>query len=169
MEANGQLEALGMSPHCPLNVIRWVSEETGMHWNTEESLDPTWNLIPVCLAVRPIPHHGYWLSYPVGPKGFWERIFSETGSGSIHRWVGDTSVGPLKRTERQSLDLVSNRVGVSSWFCFWEVHPLAFNYYNFYKRAVNRNWTNSVAWDRERTIPTERPPLVGEVTSNFCG
>jgi hypothetical protein len=22
---------------------------------------------------------------------------------------------------------------------------------------------------RERTIPTERPPLVGEVTANFCG
>jgi hypothetical protein len=22
---------------------------------------------------------------------------------------------------------------------------------------------------RERTIPTERPPLVGEVTTNFCG
>jgi hypothetical protein len=22
---------------------------------------------------------------------------------------------------------------------------------------------------RERTIPTERPPIVGEVTANFCG
>jgi hypothetical protein len=28
---------------------------------------------------------------------------------------------------------------------------------------------NSVALVRERTIPTERPPLVGEVTANFCG
>jgi hypothetical protein len=27
---------------------------------------------------------------------------------------------------------------------------------------------NSVAWIRERTIPTERPPLVGEVSANFC-
>jgi hypothetical protein len=27
---------------------------------------------------------------------------------------------------------------------------------------------NSVAWVRERTIPTERPPLVGEVSANFC-
>jgi hypothetical protein len=26
-----------------------------------------------------------------------------------------------------------------------------------------------VAWVRERTIPTERPPLVGEVRANFCG
>jgi hypothetical protein len=28
---------------------------------------------------------------------------------------------------------------------------------------------NSVALVRERTIPTEWPPLVGEVNANFCG
>jgi hypothetical protein len=28
---------------------------------------------------------------------------------------------------------------------------------------------NSMVWVRERTIPTERPPLVGEVTASFCG
>jgi hypothetical protein len=28
---------------------------------------------------------------------------------------------------------------------------------------------NSVAWVHERTISTERPPLVDEVSSNFCG
>jgi hypothetical protein len=28
---------------------------------------------------------------------------------------------------------------------------------------------NSVAYVRERTIPTERPPPVGEVSANFCG
>jgi hypothetical protein len=31
------------------------------------------------------------------------------------------------------------------------------------------NQTNSVTWVNERTIPTERPPLVGEVITNFCG
>ena len=31
------------------------------------------------------------------------------------------------------------------------------------------NKTNSVALVRTRTIPTERPPLVGEVSANFCG
>jgi hypothetical protein len=36
------------------------------------------------------------------------------------------------------------------------------------QRASN-NWiTNSMVWVRERTIPTERPPLVGEVIANFC-
>jgi hypothetical protein len=29
--------------------------------------------------------------------------------------------------------------------------------------------TNSVALVRERTIPTELPLLVGEVSANFCG
>jgi hypothetical protein len=29
--------------------------------------------------------------------------------------------------------------------------------------------TNSVALVRELTTPTERPPLVGEVSANFCG
>jgi hypothetical protein len=28
---------------------------------------------------------------------------------------------------------------------------------------------NSMVWVRERTIPTEQPPLVGEVIANFCG
>jgi hypothetical protein len=26
-----------------------------------------------------------------------------------------------------------------------------------------------MVWVRERTIPTERPPLAGEVIANFCG
>jgi hypothetical protein len=32
-----------------------------------------------------------------------------------------------------------------------------------------QHWKNSMVWVRERTIPTERPPLVGEVIANFCG
>jgi hypothetical protein len=28
---------------------------------------------------------------------------------------------------------------------------------------------NSVALVRKRTIPTERPPLVGEISANLCG
>jgi hypothetical protein len=28
---------------------------------------------------------------------------------------------------------------------------------------------NFMVWVRERTIPTDRPPLVGEVIANFCG
>jgi hypothetical protein len=28
---------------------------------------------------------------------------------------------------------------------------------------------NSVALDHKRTISTEQPPLIGEVSTNFCG
>jgi hypothetical protein len=35
------------------------------------------------------------------------------------------------------------------------------------KQAYNSKQTNSVLWVRERTIPTERPPLVGEVRPKF--
>jgi hypothetical protein len=34
---------------------------------------------------------------------------------------------------------------------------------------MNMNKKHSVALVRKRTIPTELPPLVGEVSANFCG
>jgi hypothetical protein len=34
---------------------------------------------------------------------------------------------------------------------------------------LNTKELNSVALVRKQTIPTERPPLVGEVSANFCG
>jgi hypothetical protein len=37
------------------------------------------------------------------------------------------------------------------------------------QRKIANKQTNSVALVRERTIPTERPPTVGEVSANFCG
>jgi hypothetical protein len=36
-------------------------------------------------------------------------------------------------------------------------------------REQKTKQANSVASVRERTVPTERPPLVGEVIANFCG
>jgi hypothetical protein len=38
------------------------------------------------------------------------------------------------------------------------------------KRDINNNNNNnSVRLVCERTIPTKRPPLVGQVSANFCG
>ena len=49
----------------------------------------------------------------------------------------------------------------------------AYNFENFLQNSAQdfRNFIhiNSVALVRERTIPTERPPPVGEVSANFCG
>jgi hypothetical protein len=36
--------------------------------------------------------------------------------------------------------------------------------------CIHKTWKlNSLTWVRERTVPTEWPPLVGEVSVNFCG
>jgi hypothetical protein len=34
---------------------------------------------------------------------------------------------------------------------------------------LKKSKLNSVALVRKRTIPTERPPLVGDVSANLCG
>jgi hypothetical protein len=39
----------------------------------------------------------------------------------------------------------------------------------FWDRNTTKLKLNSMVWVRERTIPTEQPPLVGEVIANFCG
>jgi hypothetical protein len=39
----------------------------------------------------------------------------------------------------------------------------------FHSHHITNKQTDSMVWVRERTIPTERPPLVGEVIANFCG
>jgi hypothetical protein len=44
---------------------------------------------------------------------------------------------------------------------------IAFNE-NGIVRQPYTNKTKSVALVRKQTIPTERPPLVGEVMANFC-
>jgi hypothetical protein len=38
-----------------------------------------------------------------------------------------------------------------------------------FKQKKTNKQTNSIFWVHERTIPTERPPLVGEVIAYFCG
>ena len=43
------------------------------------------------------------------------------------------------------------------------------SYFSANNSASVKTKLNSVALVRERTIPTERPPPVGEVSANFCG
>jgi len=52
----------------------------------------------------------------------------------------------------------------TGWTCYWRRKIKKKMQYNFYMGIKN-----SVTLVRERTIPTERPPPVGEVSANFCG
>jgi hypothetical protein len=38
-----------------------------------------------------------------------------------------------------------------------------------FQSSITKKKLNSVVWVRERTIPTGRPPLVGEVSAKYCG
>jgi hypothetical protein len=50
------------------------------------------------------------------------------------------------------------------------LYVLIFSFFNCYSISLDqKKEKNSMVWVRERTIPTERPPLVGEVIANFCG
>jgi hypothetical protein len=50
-----------------------------------------------------------------------------------------------------------------SFACFLLTHPLD----KIQEVSVHRKKKNSMVWVREQTIPTERPPLVGEAFANF--
>jgi hypothetical protein len=55
------------------------------------------------------------------------------------------------------------RWSVLSWVQPMELVPVS-------GHEIFGRWiTNSVALVLELTIPTKRPPLVGEVSANFCG
>jgi hypothetical protein len=46
---------------------------------------------------------------------------------------------------------------------------LLFVFSYMYLYYVLKKLKTSVEWVRERTLPTERPPLVGDVSANFWG
>jgi hypothetical protein len=50
--------------------------------------------------------------------------------------------------------------------CFTIISATTLRVYSVEQQSKKQ--TNSMVWVRERTIPTERPPLVGEVIANFC-
>jgi hypothetical protein len=51
----------------------------------------------------------------------------------------------------------------------WHSANLNLSVRNQIINRLNKNKTKLVAWVHERTILTERPLLVGEVSANFCG
>jgi hypothetical protein len=48
-------------------------------------------------------------------------------------------------------------------------NPKLIQYEIIHKKQTKQTETNSVAWVRERTVPTQRLPLVDEINVNFCG
>jgi hypothetical protein len=77
-----------------------------------------------------------------------------------------TTATRLDRTKlTQASILTSYQIGVGSYKAFTLSDIMAIDS----DIDCTTYITNSVALVRERIIPTERPPLVGEVSANFCG
>jgi hypothetical protein len=77
----------------------------------------------------------------------------------------------VQEQTRMFLRLHAQRQTLRSWRCVvptvqefpaWRLSPLR------WQRSKKKK-LNSMVWVRERTIPTERQQLVGEVIANFCG
>jgi hypothetical protein len=67
-------------------------------------------------------------------------------------------------------NIVSSLMSRLSCWCpyFWFSHGNCIYVFLFWLMLATKQ-TNSMVWVRERIIPTERPPLVGEVIANLCG
>jgi hypothetical protein len=75
--------------------------------------------------------------------------------GGTDAWLAIPRAGShTEATERSPMDDVSSQL--------WHMSASQ-------KHLSLKTKLNSVILVRERTMPTERPPLVGEVSANFCG
>jgi hypothetical protein len=74
------------------------------------------------------------------------------------RFEGRPETKKVWKHPRKMLELQKNEVNVDT--AKREIHDIL-------KKRTNKQKTNTVVLVRERTIPTERPPLVGDVYANF--
>jgi hypothetical protein len=110
-----------------------------------------------------VPSCEVWTQF--GLTGGWRKLHDE----ELHNLYSSPSTGCDKLTS----------------FLYEYIHNIYIYIYNYDYRAkedemeracgtnrvkrITNLLTYFVVLVRERTIPTERPPLVGEVTANFCG
>jgi len=64
---------------------------------------------------------------------------------------------------------VPTRLQDNNKIIHYSIEHIAFSAEYKLSTTIVKKKKNSVALVRERTIPTERPPPVGEVSANFCG
>jgi hypothetical protein len=96
------------------------------------------------------------------------RIQKQTldGGCDIHMDIGSSIFLSTLGFEPVSYSTVAIRSCVDKKLLY---NPSCLTLVQYYVQQRCTNKTNSVASVREGTIPTERPPLVGEVSANFSG
>jgi hypothetical protein len=89
-------------------------------------------------------------------------FYPDDGGDTFLRNVGSYNIHTASRPWRQ-LSSINNLTAYLNNNIKWTARQHVLS-----ARKQRYVVTNSVVWVRERTIPTERPPLVGEVSANFC-
>jgi hypothetical protein len=82
---------------------------------------------------------------------------------SQKRWYGLIRLHGVKT---QRTILVTTFIRIVLWST--DTLPKHYNISEIFSDVSTNQPTNSVALVRERTIPTERPPLVGKLSANLC-
>jgi hypothetical protein len=80
-------------------------------------------------------------------------------------------LSPSRKIHAFYLKLVLKHVRLfaDSLLSISSLHLISYTYQHIIVKYKTKKQTNPMVWFRERTIPTERPPLLGEVIANFCG
>jgi hypothetical protein len=102
-------------------------------------------------------------------SGLWGSGMEWTGIQYCLNWACHSNTGVQLMLPSPNVCLIIARVSVHTFskLCTkCDAHSLWDPLWNGIKPDAK---LNSVAWVRDRTIQTERPPLVGEVRANFCG
>jgi hypothetical protein len=117
---------------------------------------------------RPCRHRELWISVRrwVNPRD----TAGLEGFGKLHREItsdsGACSTVPQPTILlRVSFHLATLAVAIIQAYSMYD--RISMEREAFDETIIGR--VNSVAWVRERTIPTERPPLEGEKSDKFCG
>ena len=97
-----------------------------------------------------------------------------------HRGLFDTQIKAKIHVRLNMYAIVQKWPFRTGWLAKWLKHrrcgqgckngaTLEWEAKEILRKMRSQATVNSVALVRERTIPTERPPPVGEVSANFCG
>jgi hypothetical protein len=125
-------------------------------------------------------HYGTWpISTNCQQKPFNQRLSYQITFPAIFLTAEDSNYHLFKNAHSWTHSAVWISVGISALSHFFPL-ILAYNLKSAHQRLISlllyttvkldtKKKLNSVAVVRKRTIPTERPQLVGEVRANLCG
>jgi hypothetical protein len=112
-------------------------------------------------------HHILWVSTGTNPRGESHMEFLVSSNLNIPNQVNEPNFAVCNMKEVIDLTLGTNKFGdlVSNWHVSDEPSLLDHRYIRF--QIGKKKKLNSVAIVRKRTLTTERPPLVGDVSANL--